>query len=766
MTIETFEPAPPQTITPGAIYDLPWPYVADAVFVVAVHDGARHVVDPTTCTITPESSDTSGTLLLPASVEAAYAGGQLFVVRATPTEQGWQAIMGPRERGLENQLDAIVMRVQELSAQMDTVVRADATLDPVVPNEGQTLIWSAGQLVPGPLASDIAGAQDHAEAAIAAAGEAEAAAAAAQAVALSGKRVFATVAAMIAAPNMIVGQTVCTAGYHAAGDLGGASYQITADGLSADGYGEFVLAGGLRARLIDGPLYWEHFGARADADITTADSTWTDNQPAMQAAINFAQTVNVPWFYTELQTNPLGQYLRTQVVIRPARSGLYGISAPLVPISSNRGLVIDDTAFAAKGAGWTSTQFMFSAGSVYTGYVYLNRCYFNCMRKCSGIKAEARWEITDCVVRAMAAGTGAHNSAGSRADAGIGMWLAGPVIEVLRPDIKELDNRNQGFFDQASYGAIGMYISDTDARVRYGAIGWCLEGIRIGTDVGANHKIESVHFFNGMESYADFNIDGTTRVENPGGTPATGRSYAANIVVEPSTIGGRPNIEFHDCYIDNGSVHLYNPSVSLEDCEFNSNSVITNTAQPDSGYWITCWAHAVGGANEVRVRGAKVGVKTAARRGIRWEPYLSNTWAFNNAAFETSAENLWDFKEGSFDVEGTRYRTMAGGSYALSREQNLQATGAFHGVKDEGSTGWSYFGVVGDQGVLRTPTGSMRVDSWDGTTAVTNFRATGDHVLFPRQAAAPGSPIDGYVYYDTTLAKLRVRAGGAWVNLH
>ena len=37
---------------------------------------------------------------------------------------------------------------------------------------------------------------------------------------------------------------------------------------------------------------------------------------------------------------------------------------------------------------------------------------------------------------------------------------------------------------------------------------------------------------------------------------------------------------------------------------------------------------------------------------------------------------------------------------------------------------------------------------------------------FQALAAAPASPTDGDVYYDSGLVKLRVRAGGAWVNLH
>lgn len=627
-----------------------------------------------------------------------------------------------------------------------------------VSNRYDITVISDGTAVLSRQYTEIMGATAAAEAAAEAAQEAAEQAA-------SASRVFDSVADMVATTGLPVGSYVRTTGYYAPGDGGAADYHVTADGLSADGYGEFVLPGDLRARRSAGPLYWEQFGARPDADVTTVDTGWTDNQPAMQAAVDFAQTVADRWFYYDLQTNPNGQYLRTVVTLRPATGGLFGISSPVVPSYLNRGLSVEDTSFIAKGAGWTNTTFMFAAEGVYTGYIYLTRCYFNCARKCSGIRAEARWTITDCVVRAMAKGTGAHTSDGSRADAGIGMRLDGPLIEVLRPDIKELDSNNALFYNQANYGAIGIYITDTDARIRFGSVGWCLEAIRIGTDGGANHKIESVHFFNGMEEWADYNIDGTTRAANPAGTPAVGRTYAANIVVEPSAGASRPNIEFHDCYIDNGSIHLYNPSVSFEDCEFNSNSAITNPAGADSQYWITCWAHAVGGTNEVRVRGAKVGVRTAARRGIRWEAYLSNTWAFNNAGFEASAQNLWDTKPDSQSVTGPDWFAVTG-DYAATRSRALGAAGMFHGIRDENSTNWSYVGVVGDQVVARSPNGSMRVDSWDGTTAVTMFRAASDHVLLARQSSDPGSATDGSVFYNSTANMFRGRANGAWVDMH
>ncbi|OYQ31567.1 hypothetical protein CHU95_20715 [Niveispirillum lacus] len=39
-------------------------------------------------------------------------------------------------------------------------------------------------------------------------------------------------------------------------------------------------------------------------------------------------------------------------------------------------------------------------------------------------------------------------------------------------------------------------------------------------------------------------------------------------------------------------------------------------------------------------------------------------------------------------------------------------------------------------------------------------------VLFPASGSAPAVTTDGAVYFDTTMAKLRIRAAGTWVDLH
>ena len=187
MTVETFETAPPVTIVPGALYPVPWPYVAGAVRAVVLHEGARILLSDANFTVAPANSDTDGTLDLQLSVETAYPGGQLIVFRETGLEQGWAGILGARERGLEIQLDQIVMRAQELAALLANTVRADVPLRPVVPAAGRVLMWAgdAEGIVPGPNATDIANAQPNAAAAAASA--AAASLSAAQAALFDGK---------------------------------------------------------------------------------------------------------------------------------------------------------------------------------------------------------------------------------------------------------------------------------------------------------------------------------------------------------------------------------------------------------------------------------------------------------------------------------------------------------------------------------------------------------------------------------------------------
>lgn len=164
MTVETLDLSPPQTIAPGATYSVPFPYVAGAVRAVVIFEGERIELDSAQFTVTPEASDTSGSAVLAVGLGTGYSGGQLLLSRETPIEQGWQAVNGSREAGLEAQLDQSVMSIQEAHDKLAKTIRSETPIDPVVPAPGRLLIWDEnGNIVAGPNAEDIADAQGNAE---------------------------------------------------------------------------------------------------------------------------------------------------------------------------------------------------------------------------------------------------------------------------------------------------------------------------------------------------------------------------------------------------------------------------------------------------------------------------------------------------------------------------------------------------------------------------------------------------------------------------
>lgn len=59
-----------------------------------------------------------------------------------------------------------------------------------------------------------------------------------------------------------------------------------------------------------------------------------------------------------------------------------------------------------------------------------------------------------------------------------------------------------------------------------------------------------------------------------------------------------------------------------------------------------------------------------------------------------------------------------------------------------------------------------RVDALDETTDSRLDALEAPEVTAYIPTTAPGTPTDGMVYYDSGTNKLRVRASGAWVDLH
>jgi hypothetical protein len=157
MTVELTTPTARYTVAGIGPYALEWPYSADSITVYVEADGARTALVVTTSfTVTPEESLTTGDLYLTAPAAALHVGKALVIERVTSTEQGWQGLLGEREKGLEVQLDRTIMALQEVRATMAGALRvAGQSTPPVVLAEDQTILWQGGQFVPGPTAAQV-----------------------------------------------------------------------------------------------------------------------------------------------------------------------------------------------------------------------------------------------------------------------------------------------------------------------------------------------------------------------------------------------------------------------------------------------------------------------------------------------------------------------------------------------------------------------------------------------------------------------------------
>jgi hypothetical protein len=156
------------TVSGTGPYAATFPYQAGAVRVFVEQAGQRVLLAADTFTVTPASTDADGSVFLTPEAALLHAGKRLWVVRDTGVEQGW-AGQNSREKGLEAQLDQLVMALQEAEVALGTAVRTQEAVAPVVPVPGAAIIFDElGRPIAGPTVAQIAGAQAAADAALAA----------------------------------------------------------------------------------------------------------------------------------------------------------------------------------------------------------------------------------------------------------------------------------------------------------------------------------------------------------------------------------------------------------------------------------------------------------------------------------------------------------------------------------------------------------------------------------------------------------------------
>lgn len=163
MTVEVFEPTSIYTIQGIGPYAISHPYTAGAIRVSVIYDGEMIELQDLDFTLTPAQAEIEGDLYLTEGAAAIYGGHQLLIERETLDEQGWRGVLGERERGLEAQLDRIVMAVQELRRQARLSLRSLYPMNPIVPQDGHVLRFLDNDIVAGPSVEDVENAATYAE---------------------------------------------------------------------------------------------------------------------------------------------------------------------------------------------------------------------------------------------------------------------------------------------------------------------------------------------------------------------------------------------------------------------------------------------------------------------------------------------------------------------------------------------------------------------------------------------------------------------------
>lgn len=142
---------------------VPWRYAAASEHELHYLDATGTVIAQgrfgAQFTIAPNAAaENTGTLMLLSQPAGAV---QARLMRATSPTQNYAST--PGAEGIEAQLDRTVLILQEvIRTSLASLRVAGASLAPIVPGQGQTIIWRDGAFVAGPSADAIANAQSYA----------------------------------------------------------------------------------------------------------------------------------------------------------------------------------------------------------------------------------------------------------------------------------------------------------------------------------------------------------------------------------------------------------------------------------------------------------------------------------------------------------------------------------------------------------------------------------------------------------------------------
>ncbi|WP_333828297.1 hypothetical protein [Pararhodobacter sp.] len=172
MTVDVFPPVLTHLVDGTGPYTVNFGF-SDPAHVqlrVFTEEGSSKLLDTAQWSLAPtgntQAGYTGGAITLTAGTAADLAGMSIRPERSSNLEQGWEAGMSPRERGLARQLDWLARAVQEQDARLARAVVGKSPLADMSPENGRAIIFDAeGNPVPGPNANEISAAQSYAAAA-------------------------------------------------------------------------------------------------------------------------------------------------------------------------------------------------------------------------------------------------------------------------------------------------------------------------------------------------------------------------------------------------------------------------------------------------------------------------------------------------------------------------------------------------------------------------------------------------------------------------
>jgi len=457
-------------------------------------------------------------------------------------------------------------------------------------------------------------------------------------------------------PGMIglrPGDLIQTAGYHSAGDGGGATYRVVAAGTGIVDGGECIdrPASGMQARAQFGPAPDpRQFGARVDGA--------TDDRLALQRWIDYIGARAVA--FTGL-SGPM--------IICDLGGGVFGVAGTL-NLSLPRGAILRNGTLVAVGAAWGGgASFMLAVSSAYSR---IEDIKLFCARRCSGMYVNAgRVRPTRCEVYEYI---------------GHGILVpdtAGPEVWINQCLIGELDLtfNPSAFADNANYVGTGIEIRKSDCKVSDTIVRWTRCCYRA---TAGMQDIYDCHFYNG-------------------GAAAVVRT---NNQIIDWVAGPNGELTISSLYHDNGYSHFYNDRVNI-----NNISVICDGADMTPRPILNFFCPTNNAPARCNIRGVEVREWTTGASLVDFVDYNGNSWAPNYAAVEAFLTDFVEANRQNFSLEFNSTAVMVSTEAHNDREFWMLSNGGLTrlGLADRNTdtAATPYIGSSGNDLVLGAPSGAI-----------------------------------------------------------